>query len=214
MHRRFRSLGAITRVATPIILLACAGRPGGPVALNVTPPQPSTVSSTPISGGMSRITLRWTRHAADTSRRAGQRDAAFGIDMGDVYFANDPSELLRETVAGGLRAAGQELVEDSDVIVTGDYDLFSVRTKTTPLYWDVISTVRASLQVEGSPPAERRSYAIERSRRTYKWPSKELMEQVVGEALTELQRQVQTDTALMAVIARKRGRASNPGSLP
>ena len=124
--------------------------------------------------------------------------------MGDVYFASHPAELLRQTIAGGLRAGGHELVEDSDVVVTGDYDLFSVRTKTTPLYWDVIASIRTTLRVEGSPQTEQRSYSVERTKRTYKWPSKAIMEQVVGEALTELQRQVQTDAELNAIIARRR----------
>jgi hypothetical protein len=125
--------------------------------------------------------------------------------MGDVYFASNPAELLRQTVAGGLTAGGHELVENADVVIVGDYELFSVRTKTTPLYWDVVATIRTTLRVEGSPQNASRSYAIERSKRTYKWPSKELMEQVVADALTELQRQVQTDAELKAAVARRRG---------
>lgn len=204
MRRRFRSLGALACTVTATILLACAGRPGGPVTLDVTAPQPSTVD-TPPSGRATPVMLRWVRHAGDTSQRAGERDAAFGVDMGDVYFASEPTELLRQTVAGGLRAGGHELVENADVVVVGDYELFSVRTKTTPLYWDIVATIRTTLRVEGSPQTEPRSYAIERSKRTYKWPSKEIMEQVVADALRELQRQVQTDTELKAAVARRRG---------
>lgn len=125
--------------------------------------------------------------------------------MGDVYFASDPAELLKQTVQGGLRAAGYELVENSDIVLLGDYDLFSVRTKTTPLYWDVVASIRTTLHVEGSADTERRSFAVERSKRTYKWPSKELMEQVVADALVELQRQVQGDAQLKAAVARRRG---------
>jgi hypothetical protein len=125
--------------------------------------------------------------------------------MGDVYFASEPGELVRQTVAGGLTAAGHHVVDSADVMVVGDYELFSVRTKTTPLYWDVVATIRATLRVEGAPQSERRSYAVERSKRTYKWPSKEIMEQVVVDALSELQRQVQTDAELKAAVARRRG---------
>jgi hypothetical protein len=124
--------------------------------------------------------------------------------MGDVYFASEPGELLRQTVAGGLTAAGHQVVENANVVVVGDYELFSVRTKTTPLYWDVVATIRTTLRVEGAPDSERRSYAVERSKRTYKWPSKEIMEQVVVDALSELQRQVQTDAELKATVARRR----------
>lgn len=204
MRRRFRSFGALLGVATPIILLACAGRPGGPISLEVSAPQPASVTAA-TSGAAGPVTLRWTRHVGDTSRRAGQRDAAFGVDMGDVYFASDPAELLKQTVQGGLRAAGYELVENSDIVLLGDYDLFSVRTKTTPLYWDVVASIRTTLHVEGSADTERRSFAVERSKRTYKWPSKELMEQVVADALVELQRQVQGDAQLKAAVARRRG---------
>jgi uncharacterized lipoprotein YajG len=200
---RFTS-GALAWTVTAIILVACAGRPGGPVTLNVTAPQPSVID-TARSGSATPITLRWIRHAADTSQRVGERDAAFGVDMGDVYFAGEPGELLRQTVAGGLTAAGHHLVDNADVMVVGDYELFSVRTKTTPLYWDVVATIRTTLRVEGAPQSERRSYAVERSKRTYKWPSKEIMEQVVVDALSELQRQVQTDAELKAAVARRRG---------
>ena len=200
---RFTS-GALVGTVTAIILVACAGKPGGPITLNVVAPQPS-VTDTARSGSATPITLRWIRHATDTSQRVGERDAAFGVDMGDVYFAGDPGELVRQTVAGGLTAAGHQVVENADVIVVGDYELFSVRTKTTPLYWDVVATIRTTLRVEGAPQSERRSYAVERSKRTYKWPSKEIMEQVVVDALSELQRQVQTDAELKAAVARRRG---------
>jgi uncharacterized lipoprotein YajG len=200
---RFTS-GALAWTVTAIILVACAGRPGGPVTLNVTAPQPSVIDTARL-GSATPITLRWIRHAADTSLRAGERDAAFGVDMGDVYFASEPGELLRQTVAGGLTAAGHHVVENADVMVVGDYELFSVRTKTTPLYWDVVATIRTTLRVEGAPQSERRSYAVERSKRTYKWPSKAIMEQVVADALSELQRQVQTDAELKAAVARRRG---------
>ena len=203
MRRRFRSFGALIGVATPIILLACAGRPGGPITLEVSAPQPASVTA-PISGTPAPVTLRWTRHPGDTSHRAGERDAAFGVDMGDVHFASDPAELLRQTVQGGLRAAGYELVENSGIVLVGDYDLFSVRTKTTPLYWDIVASIRTTLHVEGSADTERRSYAVERSKRTYKWPSKELMEQVVSDVLAELQRQVQSDAHLKTAVARRR----------
>jgi uncharacterized lipoprotein YajG len=203
MRRRVRSLGALAYGATLIILLACSGRPGGPVTLNVTAPQPPP-SDPAVSGATSPVTLRWVRHGADTSRRAGERDAAFGIDMGDVYFANDPAGILEETVVGALRAGGHELVETSNVVIVGDYELFSVRTKTTPLYWDVVATIRTTLHLEGSPQTERRVYTVERSKRTYKWPSKEIMEQVVADALTELQRQIQADAELKTAIARRR----------
>ncbi len=125
--------------------------------------------------------------------------------MGDVYFASEPGELLRQTVAGGLTAAGHHVVENAGVVVVGDYDLFSVRTKTTPLYWDVVASIRTTLRVEGAAESERRSYAVERSKRTYKWPSQAIMEQVVVDALSELQRQVQTDAELKAAVARRRG---------
>jgi hypothetical protein len=195
--------GALAWTVTAIILVACAGRPGGPITLNVVAPQPSVID-TARSGSATPITLRWIRHAADTSQRVGERDAAFGVDMGDVYFASEPGELLRQTVAGGLTAAGHQVVENANVVVVGDYELFSVRTKTTPLYWDVVATIRTTLRVEGAPDSERRSYAVERSKRTYKWPSKEIMEQVVVDALSELQRQVQTDAELKATVARRR----------
>jgi hypothetical protein len=138
--------------------------------------------------------------------RIGERFAAFGVSMGSVRFARDVPAFLQEAVADDLRAAGHRVTEGGagaateggggPVEIRGEVLEFWVHTDTTPLYWDVTAEIelRLSLHSPGDPAAlATATHACTHSERTWAWPTKSLVEKVLGACLEELMVEVRSD---------------------
>lgn len=126
--------------------------------------------------------------------KIGERQAAFGVSMGDVFPSRSVPEFLTQTVSDDLRAAGFTLVvENPDVTVGGEVLAFWVETKTTPLYWDVIGTTEVKITFEparsGGERLERRLLSRQ-VKRTYLWPSATLIESVIDTNVDDLMGQL------------------------
>lgn len=129
--------------------------------------------------------------------RIGERSAAFGVSMGSVFFGRNVSEFLTETISDDLRAAGHRMMDAGQGITIGGEVLkFWVETKTTPLYWDVVGTVEIKLTFQPSRPDTKileRQYEAIKVERTYVWPTKKLVGNVLEACIGNLMQQLHSD---------------------
>jgi uncharacterized lipoprotein YajG len=122
--------------------------------------------------------------------RIGERHAAFGVSMGDVYFSREVAGYLRENLELELTAAGCRLSDtNAEVSLTCDVNKFWLHTKTTALYWDVIADISIVVSSSNQAPPKREEYSATASKRTYVWPSATLCGQVIEECMDRLMKQ-------------------------
>ena len=130
--------------------------------------------------------------------RIGERSAAFGVSMGDVFFGRNVSEFLTETISDDLRAAGHRIVDvGQDITIGGEVLKFWVETKTTPLYWDIVGTIEIKLIFKPSRPDTKileRHYKATKVERTYVWPTKKLAGNVLEACIGNLMQQLHSDS--------------------
>jgi len=129
--------------------------------------------------------------------RIGERSAAFGVSMGDVFFGRNVSEFLTETISDDLRAAGHRIVDGGqDITIGGEVLKFWVETKTTPLYWDIVGTIEIKLIFQPSRHDTKlleRQYKATKVERTYVWPTKKLAGNVLEACIGNLMQQLHSD---------------------
>jgi hypothetical protein len=126
--------------------------------------------------------------------RIGERQAAFGVAMGDVYFSRDVSMFLKEALEAELSATGHRIVASgADLTVTGEVLTFWVRTATTPLYWDIIADTKVALNISGARGKVRREYTATSKNRTYVWPTTTLMGSTIDQCVDQLMSKIRAD---------------------
>jgi hypothetical protein len=115
--------------------------------------------------------------------------------MGDIHFARDVVEYLREAVSDDLRAAGHTLLEaGAPEELTGEVTRFWVRTDTSPLYWDIVSEIAPALTLQPSAGAARSTaHSCKARQRTYVWPTEGQVAQSLDACLAELLEAVRRD---------------------
>jgi hypothetical protein len=122
--------------------------------------------------------------------RIGERFAAFGVSMGDVYFYRSVPDFVEEMVVSDLQAAGHSLVKSGPGIpLEIAINRFSAGTETTALYWDII----ADIDLSATAGNLERGFTCRTSERTYVWPTEELFDTVVDRCLKDLMRGFRTD---------------------
>jgi hypothetical protein len=129
--------------------------------------------------------------------RIGERFAAFGMSMGNVYFFGKVDSVLLETVSDELRGAGHT-VQNSGPGRSLSLDILSfwIRTDTTVLYWDVVANILINVRVDSTLESTRfheREFSCDSSQRTYIWPSEELFTEVLNNCLEDLMREFRSD---------------------
>jgi len=129
--------------------------------------------------------------------RIGERSAAFGVSMGNVFFGRNVSEFLTETISDDLRAAGHRMVDGGqDITIGGEVLKFWVETKTTALYWDMVGTIEIKLIFQPSRPDTKiveRDYKAKKVERTYIYPTKKLASNVLEACIGNLMQQLHSD---------------------
>jgi hypothetical protein len=126
----------------------------------------------------------------------GERTAAFGVKMGDIYPNRRVAEYLSETLADALRAAGHKVgFADSGIEVDGELLKFRVETPATALYWDVTAQVELRLRIRERENSSGRDriFTSKKIERTYAWPSASLIEKAVSASVADIMQQVQSD---------------------
>ena len=129
--------------------------------------------------------------------RIGERFAAFGMSMGNVYFFGKVDSVLLETVSDELRGAGHT-VQNSGPGRSLSLDILSfwISTDTTVLYWDVVANILINVRVDSTLESTRfheREFSCDSSQRTYIWPSEELFTEVLNNCLEDLMREFRSD---------------------
>ena len=128
--------------------------------------------------------------------RIGERHAAFGVSMGDVYFSRNVAGYIREMVELELTAAGCRLINtNADVNLTCDVNKFWLHTRTTALYWDVIADISINVSNPSQTPPQRKEFSATASKRTYAWPSASVCGQVIEECTASLMTQLREDNS-------------------
>jgi hypothetical protein len=130
--------------------------------------------------------------------RIGERTAAFEVSMGSVFFDRQVPAFLTEAIAADLLGAGHEISAGGPGRpVTIEVVKFWTHTNTTAFYWDVIGNIEVGVSVGSeSDEADVRtaSFDCEQTKRTWAWPSLDLVTEVMDTCLVELVTKVREDT--------------------
>jgi uncharacterized lipoprotein YajG len=136
-----------------------------------------------------------TDKRADTGP-IGERFAAFGVSMGDIYFSRDVADYFRENLELELTAAGCRLSNtNANLVLACDVNKFWVTTKTTPLYWDVVADISITVSKPNQAPPQRQEFSASASKRTYVWPSASLCGEVLNQCMAEVMKQFRESKA-------------------
>lgn len=128
--------------------------------------------------------------------RLGERTAAFGTRMGDIYPNRRVGEYLTETLSDALRTMGHKVGPSANcVTVEGELIKFWVETPATMLYWDISAEIELKLLVKGSgqESGKARVYTSKKKERSYVWPSANLIEKAVSSSVADVMSQIQSD---------------------
>lgn len=122
--------------------------------------------------------------------RIGERTAAFGVSMGSVFFDRQVPAFLGEAIASDLLGAGHEVsIEGPGRLVSIEVLKFWTHTDTTALYWDVVANIDVMVSVgseSGDEAIQSAIFTCEQKKRTYVWPSLDLVTDIMDACLVEL----------------------------
>jgi uncharacterized lipoprotein YajG len=117
--------------------------------------------------------------------------------MGSVFFDRQIPAFLGEAIAADLIGAGHEIsVEGPGRPVSVEVVEFWTHTDTTALYWDVIGNIEVGISVgseSGDGDLRTASFTCEQTKRTWVWPSLDLVTEVMDACLVELMANVRSD---------------------
>jgi hypothetical protein len=154
---------------------------------------------------------------ADATRKVvGERAAGLGLPGGPIALTEDPGHLIRRIVAGELRAAGHQVVDDgSQVALAVLVEEFRVDAPRHGSGWDVVARVRVLLRIARTPDDPDHTelvYTAERRALTYLRPSLATTERVLGECLDDLAQLVSERASLAQALEAhaRRGSAQGP----
>jgi hypothetical protein len=129
--------------------------------------------------------------------RIGERFAAFGVSMGDVYFFQPVTTYVRDMVADDLRAAGHSVTASGEGYgLSLDIDQFWITTKTTALYWDIVADVQLTVRLaptSGAVANRSRQFSCHATERTYVWPTEALFIKTLDACLVDLMGKLRAD---------------------
>ena len=141
-------------------------------------PDPQTFSFLPVSD------------RRDERARIGERTAAFDVTMGSVFFDRQVPAFLGEAIAADLLGAGHEItVEGPGRPVTLEVVKFWTHTDTTAFYWDVVADIDVSVSVgpeSGEDDVRTTNLTCKQTKRTWIWPTLDLVTEVIDACLVEL----------------------------
>lgn len=119
--------------------------------------------------------------------RIGERTAAFGVSMGDVFFNREVADFMSDTVTSELVAQEHTIGSDGeDRVLSITVNKFWVRTDTTALYWDAIGNIEIAVSLDQPVNVTTKTsndYSCETRERTYVWPTEKLLARVLGQCL-------------------------------
>jgi hypothetical protein len=160
-------------------------------------PWPSRDVDIPAAAVSQTFAFADVSDSRQTRGRIGERTAAFEVSMGDVFFYRKVPAFMQEAVGAELFAAGHKLANDgSGRPVSLNVVTFWTHTITTALYWDIFANMEIAVTVGAGEPDQadgRATFNCETTKRTYVWPSLELVSDVMDQCLIELMGKVRAD---------------------
>ncbi len=170
-----------TRLAglTPDGSAAPRREPG--IVVVLVPPQ----GTLPRRAEPGRLVIPEAVDARDDTGRIGERFAAFGVSMGNVYADRSVAGFVRDAIEARLAGAGFELAEGTPGRVLGiTLERFWFDTDTTPLYWDVNGEIAVRLELGGGGPSA--GFTCRATERAYLAPDAALFGRVVQACMAAL----------------------------
>jgi hypothetical protein len=162
---------------------------GGNFIVSMTP-RSEQEPAQPPSESAPKIKVSGFTDTRSDKGRIGERTAAFGVSMGDVYLSRRVPEVMRDALVDDLLVAGYRVVDSGqDVTVQGQVSKFWVHTDTTALYWDIVGELEIELT---SSTTQTKSFACHQVDRTYTWPSASLIGKVLDTCIADLMKKVRT----------------------
>jgi uncharacterized lipoprotein YajG len=124
----------------------------------------------------------------------GEREAAFEVSMGSIYTNRDVADYMTEAVQNELLASGNSLTSDNPkVSLSGSVKKFWISTDTTALYWDIIGEIEVQLNASSATSQRQNVYSARSVKRTYIYPSQELVEVVISNTIRDLMIDIRKD---------------------
>lgn len=167
---------------------------GGEFVVSVMPRADALAAPEPRSDALA-VRIASVADARAERERIGERQAAFGVSMGDVHLSRRVPDAMREALIDELWAGGVRVVESGeDAVIDASVRRFWVHTDTTPLYWDVVGEIELELAVASAGAApQRRSFGCRQVERTWVYPTAALIGRVLDACLAELGAKVRGD---------------------
>lgn len=161
-------------------------------------PWPENEVDIPKAKVSQKINLMPLKDQRPDKTRIGERHAAFQVSMGNVYLNRDVATYVSEALQNDLLASGHHVTDSGyTVMVEGEINKFWVSTNTTPLYWDVIGEIELTLNATdagGTGERREKTYRAHSTSRTYVWPTKEVVSQVLSESVRKLIYDIRKDS--------------------
>jgi len=164
-----------------------------------TPPAPGV----PIRFAMGEF--RFTGRNDPLPTFLGHKKAAFGVIMADIRTCRPFTEIIGSAVAMQLRFEGHDFVlQDADIIVTGEIADFGVATSVGFSTWDAVGTIDVTLKFRCASCPEAiltRRYQSKQVVKTMMGPSRGDFETIARACVEDLQSLMASDTVLMTLPA-------------
>ena len=151
-------------------------------------------AGSPPRSGLSSVRVEEVRDMRPITGYIGNRQAAFGVSMGEVYFSRQVPQFIRETLQLELAAAGYRIgEEEGGVRLACDLNRFWLHTDATALYWDIVAEISITLSRPARDPVWEKEYSATATQRTFVYPSSSLCGKVIGDCLDDLMKQLVED---------------------
>lgn len=128
----------------------------------------------------------------------GKRTTIGDTRMGHIEMSPLPTELIAQMLRSELSAAGHMIVTaGEDLSLDTKLHKFRVTTPATLFYWDVNGAVEVTIGMVGSGgKMHAANYATTCTKRTFVWPSQEIITTVVTACIDKIAAQLRDDAAL------------------
>lgn len=184
-----------------LFLVGCAGN----ISIQIPSHTPAIKDSQLASIPPQTVHLK-TQDARTPGRAEGTREAAFGVPMGNVNIEPPAVEIVKDVIMSELKIAGHTISNtEQQTNISATVQAFEVRTKTTPLYWDIIGDTIIELEVMNQSGEKfRHSYKSTCNGRTYVWPGGELIKKVMQSCIADFAETMRNDKELAEAINKLR----------
>jgi hypothetical protein len=200
MEHRNQGLIYISSLAFVIGLLAgCAG-PQGDVLIRIPSIEPATnvaISELP-SKTFSISQFHLPLGTGRLPGRIGERKTVGDISLGMVTIDPPPGVLLTNRISKQLQVSGHHMVDEgAEVAISGEIHSFEFHTDVTAVYWDMVVSTTTEVRLAKDSRGVTREYTEDCKRRTYIYPTGDMIRALVVQCADSMALQFANDTAMV-----------------